>query len=243
MRLRAEQLAADLGKRLLPIYLVSGDEPLQVNEAADAIRAAARAQGFDERQVLQAETGFDWSSLAAAGDSLSLFAARKLIELRLPSAKPGDAGSKALVAYAERPSRDDLLLIICGKLEKAQQNGKWFKALDAAGVTGRLLELSAYARPTAMQRGEIRMLTEVRSWNEAGAAALRAHAGGDAAMFDMSRGEDGRPLPSGGGPAGRALRRQAARRRPPPPARPRRPCCPCGQEGQPLPAPRFLRSP
>ncbi len=147
MRLRAEQLAADLGKRLLPIYLVSGDEPLQVNEAADAIRAAARAQGFDERQVLQAETGFDWSSLAAAGDSLSLFAARKLIELRLPSAKPGDAGSKALVAYAERPSRDDLLLIICGKLEKAQQNGKWFKALDAAGVVVQIWPVEPRALP------------------------------------------------------------------------------------------------
>lgn len=147
MRLRAEQLAADLGKRLLPIYLVSGDEPLQVNEAADAIRAAARAQGFGERQVLQAEAGFDWSSLAAAGDSLSLFAERKLIELRLPSAKPGDAGSKALVAYAERPAPDDLLLIVCGKLEKAQQNGKWFKALDAAGAVVQIWPVEPRALP------------------------------------------------------------------------------------------------
>jgi len=134
MRLRAEDLRTHLGKNLLPIYLVTGDEPLQVNEAVDAIRAAARAQGFSEREVLDVESGFDWSSLAAASDSLSLFAERKLIELRLPSAKPGDAGSKALAAYAAQPPQDNLLLIRCGKLEKQQQSSKWFKALDSAGA-------------------------------------------------------------------------------------------------------------
>lgn len=147
MRLRTEDIAAHLGKGLLPLYLISGDEPLQVNEAADAVRVAARAQGFSERDVLFVESGFDWSGLAAAGDSLSLFAERKLIELRMPTAKPGDAGAKALAAYAERPSPDNLLLIVCGKLEKAQQGSKWFKALEAAGAVIQVWPVEARALP------------------------------------------------------------------------------------------------
>jgi DNA polymerase-3 subunit delta len=147
MRLRSEQLAAHLAKPLLPIYLVSGDEPLQLNEATDALRAAARAQGFGEREVLQVETGFDWAALAAAGSNLSLFAERKLIELRLPSGKPGDAGAKALTAYAAAPSPDNLLLISCGKLEKQQQGSKWFKALEAAGAVVQVWPVEPRALP------------------------------------------------------------------------------------------------
>ncbi len=147
MRLRSDQLAAHLAKPLLPIYLVSGDEPLQLNEATDALRAAARAQGFTEREVLQVETGFDWGALAAAGSNLSLFAERKLIELRLPSGKPGDAGAKALTAYAAAPAPDNLLLISCGKLEKQQQNSKWFKALEAAGAVVQVWPVEPRALP------------------------------------------------------------------------------------------------
>ncbi len=134
MRLRFEQLENHLRGALLPIYLVSGDEPLQRAEACDAIRAAARAQGFDERQVMHVEAGFDWGELQAASDALSLFAERRLIELRMPNPTPGKEGGAALADYAARPPEDNLLLIDCGKLEKAQQNGKWFKSLDKVGA-------------------------------------------------------------------------------------------------------------
>jgi DNA polymerase-3 subunit delta len=147
MRLRADDLEGHLKRGLLPIYLVSGDEPLQLNEATDALRAAARAQGYTEREVLQVETGFDWGALAAAGSNLSLFAERKLIELRLPSGKPGDAGAKALTAYATAPSPDNLLLISCGKLEKQQQSSKWFKALEAAGAVLQVWPVEPRALP------------------------------------------------------------------------------------------------
>ena len=100
MQVRPEQLASHLARGLKPVYLVSGDEPLQFNESLDAIRAAAREQGFAERTVLDADTGFDWSRLAEAGASLSLFAERRLIELRLPSGRPGAEGGRALAAFA-----------------------------------------------------------------------------------------------------------------------------------------------
>lgn len=147
MRLRAEQLPSHVERPLLPIYLVSGDEPLQLNEAVDTLRAAARAQGYTEREVLQVEAGFDWGTLAAAGSHLSLFAERKIIELRLPSGKPGDAGAKALTAYAAAPSPDNLLLISCGKLEKQQQNSKWFKALEEAGAVVQVWPVEPRALP------------------------------------------------------------------------------------------------
>ncbi|WP_127477936.1 DNA polymerase III subunit delta [Sulfurivermis fontis] len=147
MRLRPEQLPSHVEKPLLPIYLVSGDEPLQLNEVVDALRGAARAQGYREREVLQVEAGFDWGTLAAAGSNLSLFAERKIIELRMPSGKPGDAGAKALTAYAAEPSPDNLLLISCGKLEKQQQNSKWFKALEEAGAVVQVWPVEPRALP------------------------------------------------------------------------------------------------
>jgi DNA polymerase-3 subunit delta len=134
MRLRPEQLDGHLRQRLSPVYLISGDEPLQIQEAADAVRAAARAQGFTERQVMHVESGFDWGTLAAEADALSLFAERKIIDLRLPSAKPGDKGSKALSDYTANPPQDTLLLVTAGKLEREQTNSKWFKGIDGCGV-------------------------------------------------------------------------------------------------------------
>lgn len=134
MRLRVDQLDAHLQKSLAPIYVVTGEEPLQAGEACDAIRARARALGYTAREVFHAETGFDWSTLIAAGSSLSLFADRRVLDLRLPTAKPGDAGARALAGYAQRPPEDVLLLISCGKLDAQQQRSKWFTALEAAGV-------------------------------------------------------------------------------------------------------------
>ncbi len=134
MRLKPEQLAEHLRKPLLPVYLVTGDEPLQAGEAADTIRAAARAAGFAQREVIEAGPGFDWNGLAAEAASFSLFAEKKLIDLRLPSGKPGREGGKALADYCADPPPDTLLLLSLPKLDRQQQSAKWFKAIDQRGA-------------------------------------------------------------------------------------------------------------
>lgn len=132
--MRPEQLAADLKRGLRPVYLVSGDETLLVQEACDAIRAAARDAGFSDRQVMHVEAGFNWSEVLAASQEMSLFAERKLLDLRLPSGKPGDEGSKTLVAYCESTNEDTLLLITAPKLDGSAKRAKWYKALESTGT-------------------------------------------------------------------------------------------------------------
>lgn len=135
MRVRPHELSSHIQKHgIAPIYLVSGDEPLQMNETADAIRAAARSQGYSGRDVLEAGARFDWSELAAEANSLSLFAEKRIIDLRIPSGKPGRDGGKALAEYAERPPEDTLLLITLPKLDKGQASSKWLKALETRGA-------------------------------------------------------------------------------------------------------------
>lgn len=134
MRLKAEQLNAALKKGLAPIYFITGDEPLQVGEAAEAVRIAAKKAGYDAREVFMVEAGFNWSELALQSDSFSIFSDKKIIELRIPSGKTGTEGSKALMAYCQRLPEDTLLLITAGKLAKASLKTKWFQALDQAGV-------------------------------------------------------------------------------------------------------------
>lgn len=129
MKLSPAQLGKHLQGPLASIYLVSGDEPLLCQEATDAIRAAARKQGFDERQVFNADASFDWGSLLQAGASLSLFAEKRLLELRLPGGKPGDKGAAALLEYSARPAEDTLLLISLPKLDGSTQKSKWASAL------------------------------------------------------------------------------------------------------------------
>lgn len=134
MQLRPDQLASHLEQALAPVYVVSGDEPLQVEECADQIRAAARERAFTDRNVLFAESGFDWAELQHSGDTFSLFSERRLIELRLPTGKPGDAGSKAIAAYLARASDDNLLLVIAPQLDARTRRTKWYQALERAGV-------------------------------------------------------------------------------------------------------------
>ncbi|MES9992453.1 MAG: DNA polymerase III subunit delta [Candidatus Thiodiazotropha sp.] len=134
MRLRNEQLANHLQQQLAAVYLLSGDEPLQMREAADAIRHAARQQGYSEREVLDQGSGFDWSSLSAAADTLSLFSEKRLLELRLSSGKVGTEGGRSLSAYCERPATDTLLLVTLPKLDRAQTNSKWYQAVERLGV-------------------------------------------------------------------------------------------------------------
>lgn len=133
MPLKPEQLQASLERGLEPVYLVAGDEPLRVNECADAVRAAARAAGHADREVLDVDGQFDWSRLGAGAQAPSLFAEGRLLELRLPGGKPGNEGSKAIQAWLGAPPEDTLLLIVAHEFESAQARGKWVKAVDRAG--------------------------------------------------------------------------------------------------------------
>ena len=139
--MRAEQLEAHLANALArsssslaSIYLIHGDEPLLALESADAIRAAARKKGCEERDVFTVERGFDWSELAQAGASQSLFGGRKIVELRIPSGKPGTQGAAAIQAYCERLARDNVTVVTVPRLRKDDQNSRWFLALAGAGV-------------------------------------------------------------------------------------------------------------
>src|SRR2546425_3429311 len=144
MQLRAEQLHGHLAKSLAPVCAVRGDEPLLALEAADAVRAAARRQGFSERVVFEPGRSFDWSEFTHAAASLSLFAARKLIELRLASGKPGTQGAEAIAACCARPSADLLLLVSLPRLDRGTQNSAWFRALAEAGV---IIDVYSVDRP------------------------------------------------------------------------------------------------
>jgi DNA polymerase-3 subunit delta len=132
--LRLEQLEAHLGRELRPLYAIHGDEPLLSLEAADAIRAKARAKGFAERVVLLAERNFDWSELAASGASMSLFGERKLIELRVPSGKPGADGAQAIEAFCGSLPPDATTLVMLPRLDRAGQSSPWFQALETKGI-------------------------------------------------------------------------------------------------------------
>lgn len=135
MRLKSEQLSTHLAGNLAPLYFIFGDEPLLALEAADAVRAKAREKGYGEREVFTAEAGFNWQSLLASGSNLSLFASLRIAELRIPTGKPGVEGSKTIEQYCANLPPDTLTLVTCPKLDKTQQAGKWFKALDEAAVT------------------------------------------------------------------------------------------------------------
>lgn len=134
MQLRASDLAGALQRGLAPVYLISGDEPLQLGECADAVRQAAARAGYSTRELMEAGTSFDWLQLEQAANSLSLFAEQRIIDLRIPSGKPGREGGAALAAYCDNPPPDTLLLISLPKLDKQQLSSKWAKAIDRIGV-------------------------------------------------------------------------------------------------------------
>jgi DNA polymerase-3 subunit delta len=133
MRLKPEQLSAALQKELAPVYFISGDEPLQMGEMADAVRAAARKAGYDSREVLVADSGFSWNELMESAGSLSIFTDKKIIDLRLPTGAPGTEGAKALTDYCEHLPEDTLLLMTSAKLAGASLKSRWFQALDKVG--------------------------------------------------------------------------------------------------------------
>ena len=134
MNLRPEQLAAHLDKPLAPLYVLHGNEPLLVLEAGDAIRAAARKQGYAEREVLVAGQGFRWTELQSAAGNLSLFGASKLVDLRIPNGKPGRDGGEALQRYAKTLDDGVVTLVTLPELDWATRKAAWFVALCEAGI-------------------------------------------------------------------------------------------------------------
>ena len=133
MQIKPEQLGANLQRGLAPIYLIGGEEPLLLQECCDQIREAAKAQGFIERELLQVERGFDWSQLQQAA-APSLFATRKIIDLRLRTGKPGREGSKALGEWADAPDPNMLLLVSCEQWDAGSRKSKWAARLEKAGI-------------------------------------------------------------------------------------------------------------
>ncbi|GAB3405947.1 DNA polymerase III subunit delta [Massilia agilis] len=134
MQLRPEALDAQLAKGLAPLYVITSDEHLLALEAADRIRRAARAQGYSEREVLTVERSFKWGELLAANQALSLFGDKKLIELRIPSGKPGKDGSAALQSYVKDLGPDNLTLITLPKLDWQTAKSSWVASLQQAAV-------------------------------------------------------------------------------------------------------------
>ncbi|MEO1766297.1 DNA polymerase III subunit delta [Thiobacter aerophilum] len=134
MQVRAADLSRHLACGLAPLYVITGDEPLLVMEAVDAIRAAAVTQGYTEREVLTVEGGFRWTELAARGASLSLFAARRMLELRIPGGKPGVEGAAALEAYCASLPPHTLTVITLPRVNRRAAQASWFQALAHAGM-------------------------------------------------------------------------------------------------------------
>jgi DNA polymerase-3 subunit delta len=134
VKIQANQLPSYLKNSLAPCYLVSGDEHLLVEEALDSIRAVARDKGFTQRESHVATQWFDWASLAASSSNLSLFAEQRIIELRLPTGKPGRVGSSAITELVERLGPELMLIVSAPKLDKSAASARWVKAIDASGV-------------------------------------------------------------------------------------------------------------
>ena len=214
---------------LAPVYLLAAEEPLQLQEAGDALRARARALGFAEREVLDVEAHFDWNGLARAGASLSLFASRRLIELRLPTGKPDRDGAAAITEWCASAAADTVLVVSAAQWSKKHE-GAWVKAIERIGVYAwlrapRLEQLPAWIRARMRAKGfapgddaiallaqraegnllaiaqEIDKLALLRSGGPVNAAELES-LGDDNAVYDVFRLTDA----AFGGDAARALR-------------------------------------
>ncbi|HVW67677.1 MAG TPA: DNA polymerase III subunit delta [Steroidobacteraceae bacterium] len=157
MKLNPDSLATQLEQKLLPAYLVSGDDPLLTGEAADAVRAKARASGFTEREAHFLERGADWDDVRASAGNMSLFGSRRVVEIRLPSGKPGVAGNKAIVALLERPDPDTVFLILTPRLDRDAQNADWVRAVESQGAWVQVWPIDP-ARLTGWLRGRCRRL-------------------------------------------------------------------------------------
>ena len=134
MQVKPAALARHLGGALAPVYLISGEETLLVEEACDAIIAAAQADGFTERSVQHVETGYRWNDLLQGAANLSLFASRRIIDVRTPAGRLDREASDVLRTYVNKPPEDTLLMLRTGGLEKRKRSSAWFKAIEKTGV-------------------------------------------------------------------------------------------------------------
>src|SRR5688500_95557 len=134
MRINTDQLARTLDKSLSRAWLIAGDEILLTGEAADAVRARARAEGFSGRELFVTDRNFDWSEIRNASQTLSLFAERQILEIRMPTPRPGKEGAAVLAALAADPGRDTLLLVVTTRPEKEVWSSAWLKAFEKHGV-------------------------------------------------------------------------------------------------------------
>ena len=151
MPLRADQLASALKRGLAPVYLVAGDEPLLLQECCDQIREAAKTRGFVERDVLQVAQGFDWSELQQAA-APSLFASQKIIDLRIPTGKPGREGSKLQTEWAANPDPNILLLVSCEKWDASSRKSKWAGSREKAGLRVEIWPIKPQELPSWLER-------------------------------------------------------------------------------------------
>lgn len=134
MNVRPDQLKAVLNKQIYPVYLVSGDEPLQAMEATDLIRASCREKGYVEREIFEVDASFEWQDFNDEAASMSLFSSQRILDVRIPSGKFGKQGSQAITQYLDRPAEDTVVLITTGKLDKSAKNSAWYKAIDKLGM-------------------------------------------------------------------------------------------------------------
>jgi DNA polymerase-3 subunit delta len=135
LKLAFQQLAPHLERELASAYLLAGDEPLLVSRALERVRDAAKARGFEERELHVVDRSFRWAELESGADNLSLFATRRIVELRLASPRPGDAGARVMRALVERPDPDRLVIVaINGKLDAAASRSAWAKSFEKHGV-------------------------------------------------------------------------------------------------------------
>lgn len=147
MQLAQSQLASHLKQGLQPLYVLLGDEPLAQRESLDALRAAAREQGFDERTGLTVERNFNWQQIQNFGQSISLFASRRLLEITIPSGKPGVDGGKAIQALASTAIPDTSVILILPALDRETKNSAWFTALEKQAVIIALNEVNIASLP------------------------------------------------------------------------------------------------
>ena len=146
-RIKSDQLSSHLSRQLLPAYVVTGDEPLQVQESCDLIRQAARKNGFTERELYHTDAGFDWDSLYEAANSLSLFGDRKIIEIRVHNGKIDEKASKSIQEFCASGNEDTLLMLVLPKVDKRALNSKWAKALDQYGGIVQVWPVNAQQLP------------------------------------------------------------------------------------------------
>jgi DNA polymerase III subunit delta len=146
VKVYADKLAAAM-ERTHPVYLVSGDEPLLVQEACDQIRLGLKKSGYSERELFHADGQFDWGEVLFSANSMSLFAEQKILEIRLPGGKPGDKGASALKTFADNPPEGTTMLLVLPKLDAASQRSQWFKALEGIGVFVQLWPITVAEMP------------------------------------------------------------------------------------------------